>query len=483
VGGARERALRGMGAVSLPRRRKKLAPPSHPHLDRSVRRTTWRVPNLPANEARLALRVGNERKEREVAIREVSIVSGLPGAPEAIFPSFRTERPFAPVRKGLHVGRRRARRHGRRTGCSRRARTLSAGWRSPISMAPCRFRRPPRPHRLPSAPSRSLPGFRPISSPPPASSPSPSRAPDLDPPFQRIAVPRPDLSFSPERASPSRRKTCPRRNPSPERNSTPLTRARFLHGPILQPASSGGPRRLSAGFRALPSAAFEGQLVREDGRPPSGCQVSVVGRSGSVRADREGRFAIHPTPALPFVLVVTGERGEIFPPVTVEALRPLGASRSDSSRASESRSPSSRGSLPPRSLSGGGCERGWAGGYRGAGAAEAGRRRQRGRRRLAYRRRGERCAGRPGALARPNAGSSRRRASHRRATAGASATFLDPFSLGSIEIARGPGSVAYGSDASEESSTPGFASRFTASRGRVGHFRGRRSRRRARRRG
>ena len=31
--------------------------------------------------------------------------------------------------------------------------------------------------------------------------------------------------------------------------------------------------------------------------------------------------------------------------------------------------------------------------------------------------------------------------------AGASATFLDPFSLGSVELVRGPGSVAYGSDA------------------------------------
>lgn len=66
--------------------------------------------------------------------------------------------------------------------------------------------------------------------------------------------------------------------------------------------------------------AVEARLVLPDGSPAASLQVSVVGRPGSVDTDSEGRFALVPDPPTPFTLVVTSGTGEVFPPIDIDAL-------------------------------------------------------------------------------------------------------------------------------------------------------------------
>src|SRR5215210_4530195 len=68
------------------------------------------------------------------------------------------------------------------------------------------------------------------------------------------------------------------------------------------------------------AGAFDGVLLRPDGTPAAGHQVSVVGHSISVTTDQEGRFRISPDPALPFRLVAISPGGEVSAPIEVTAL-------------------------------------------------------------------------------------------------------------------------------------------------------------------
>lgn len=72
------------------------------------------------------------------------------------------------------------------------------------------------------------------------------------------------------------------------------------------------------------AAALEARLILPDGQPAAGMQVSVVGRTGSVLTDRDGRFILNPDPALPFLLVVTGPGDQVFSAIEVNEL-PAGA--------------------------------------------------------------------------------------------------------------------------------------------------------------
>ena len=194
----------------------------------------------------------------------------------------------------------------------------------------------------------------------------------------------------------------------------------------------------------LPLFAFESRLVDSSGRAVVDAQVSVVGQTGSVRTNSEGRFTILPDPKLPATLIVIGSRGEIFPPIHLESLptevRLDAAFRESVTVASgaapniedtpaaapvvvgaeeiEQRKPAhiaeAIATIPGVALRGEGppavpVVRGLAGGRTLLIVDDA------------------------------------RVVTERRA--GPSATFVDPFILGSIEISRGPGSVAYGSDA------------------------------------
>src|SRR5688572_12430636 len=71
---------------------------------------------------------------------------------------------------------------------------------------------------------------------------------------------------------------------------------------------------------AASAFAFESRLVDPQGQPVAGAEVSVVGQTGSVRTDADGRFSIKPDPRLPATLIVIGNRGHIYPPVRIEAL-------------------------------------------------------------------------------------------------------------------------------------------------------------------
>ena len=190
--------------------------------------------------------------------------------------------------------------------------------------------------------------------------------------------------------------------------------------------------------------AFESRLVDPSGRPVAGAQISVVDQSGNARTDADGRFTITPDPKLPATLVIIGSRGEIFPPIYIESLAselrlepayretitvttgatpniegtPAAAPVVVGSEELEQRKPAhvaeAIATTPGVTLRGEGppavpVVRGLAGGRTLLLIDDA---------RIVAERR-----------------------------AGPSATFVDPLSLGSIEISRGPGSVAYGSDA------------------------------------
>jgi outer membrane receptor protein involved in Fe transport len=200
-------------------------------------------------------------------------------------------------------------------------------------------------------------------------------------------------------------------------------------------------------FSALPLLAFDGQILLPNGEPAAQCQVSVVGKPGSVRADANGLFTVAPTPPLPFMLLVIGARGEIYNPVEVTsvdaspAVIRLEAGYIEQVTVTSGVAPNilaspaaatsvvARDDLEQRKP-----EHLVEALERTAGIA----------------RRGEGPAAVP--VVRGLSGGRTliliddgRVTAERRA--GASATFLNPFILGSVEVARGPGSVSYGSDA------------------------------------
>ena len=65
---------------------------------------------------------------------------------------------------------------------------------------------------------------------------------------------------------------------------------------------------------------FEGRLVREGtGVPLPNASVSIVGVSGDARTDQDGRFTWVPAPQVPFQMIVVLSGGQVARPVTVVA--------------------------------------------------------------------------------------------------------------------------------------------------------------------
>ncbi len=200
---------------------------------------------------------------------------------------------------------------------------------------------------------------------------------------------------------------------------------------------------LSAG----PAVAFDGRVVDAQGAPQAGAEVYVLGRPGEAITDEDGRFAWKPDPAPPFEVLVILRGGVHTRPVLVESLDPASVLQlTVQPLAAEAMLVS--GSAP-------GIESTPAAGTTTLSAAE-----------IAVRQPSnliqalENVAGvnqvSEGQAAVPavrglSAGRTlvlidgARVTSERRA--GSSATFLDPAVLESVDVARGPGSVAYGSDA------------------------------------
>lgn len=176
----------------------------------------------------------------------------------------------------------------------------------------------------------------------------------------------------------------------------------------------------------------------------AGAQISIVQQSGSARTDAQGHFSITPDPKLPATLIVVGSRGEIFPPIYLETFAPelrIEPAYRESVTVTTGVAPNIEGTPASAPVVIGTEELEQR---KPAHVVEA----------IAVTPgvsiRGEGPAAVP--VVRGLAGGrtmvlidDARIVAERRA--GPSATFVDPLSLGSIEVSRGPGSVAYGSDA------------------------------------
>ncbi len=73
---------------------------------------------------------------------------------------------------------------------------------------------------------------------------------------------------------------------------------------------------------AQTSSRFDGRLVEErTGAPVAGASVSIVGMSGSARTDTDGRFTWAPAPQVPFQVIVVLSGGQVARPVVVDAIQ------------------------------------------------------------------------------------------------------------------------------------------------------------------
>jgi outer membrane receptor protein involved in Fe transport len=197
---------------------------------------------------------------------------------------------------------------------------------------------------------------------------------------------------------------------------------------------------------ATAALAFEGRIVDAQGQPVAGAEVTILGRAGESRTDRDGRFTWTPDPSPPFEVLVVAPGGVYMKPVLVERLpggvleltvEPLVnefVTVSGSAGSIESTPGAATATLTATEIGSRAAANlvqalenvaGISQVSEGHAAVPAVRGLARGRTLILI----------DGA----------RVSSERRA--GPSATFLDPDVIEGVEVARGPGSVAYGSDA------------------------------------
>jgi outer membrane receptor protein involved in Fe transport len=197
-------------------------------------------------------------------------------------------------------------------------------------------------------------------------------------------------------------------------------------------------------FGGAEAEAIESRLIDAEGKPVAGAQISVADQRTTTRTDLDGNFTLTPDPQLPATLIVVGSRGELFPPIYVTQFGAeihLDPSYRESISVTAGATPNIEGTPASAPIVFGSEE---IEQRKPAHVVEA-------------------IATAPGVsirgegppavpVVRGLAGGrtlilidDARIVAERRA--GASATFVDPISLGSIEVSRGPGSVAYGSDA------------------------------------
>ena len=206
---------------------------------------------------------------------------------------------------------------------------------------------------------------------------------------------------------------------------------------------------LALAFAAPAFASLDGRVVdKQTGRPVSGAEIMIVGQTGAVKTDADGRFTWKLNPPLPFEVLVVLPGGRVSKPVLVQShdwaavltislesvlneevtvtagvapsidAAPAAGMTLLSGRDLALRMPANLNQALENVPGVNQVSEGQA-------AVPAVRGLARGRTLITI----------DGA----------RVSSERRV--GPSATFLDPFSVESIDIARGPGSVAYGSDA------------------------------------
>ena len=196
-----------------------------------------------------------------------------------------------------------------------------------------------------------------------------------------------------------------------------------------------------------PALAFRGRVVDRDGKPVANATVSVLGRTGEAITDREGRFVWQPDPPTPFEVLIIDAAGSYSRPILIESLdasaelvvtiAPIlneSVTVSGSAPSIESTPGAATASLSARDV----AVRQPANlmqaieNIAGVNQVSEGQAAVPAIRGLA---RGRTLILIDGA----------RVSSERRV--GASATFLDPSLIEAVDVSRGPGSVAYGSDA------------------------------------
>ena len=197
----------------------------------------------------------------------------------------------------------------------------------------------------------------------------------------------------------------------------------------------------------LPALAFKGRVVDQQGNPVAKATVSILGRTGEAITDADGRFEWRPDPPPPFEILIIEASGTYSKPVLVTELTPetevlitvspivsesvtvLGSAPSiESTPGSATTSLSGRDVAvrqPSNLMQALENIAGVSQVSEGQAAAPAIRGLARGRTLILI----------DGA----------RVSSERRV--GPSATYLDPSLIEGVDVARGPGSVAYGSDA------------------------------------
>jgi iron complex outermembrane receptor protein len=74
----------------------------------------------------------------------------------------------------------------------------------------------------------------------------------------------------------------------------------------------------------VPALGFRGRVVDQDGKPVVNATVSILGRTGEAITDTDGRFVWQPDPPVPFEILVIDAAGNYARPVLIEALDATG---------------------------------------------------------------------------------------------------------------------------------------------------------------
>ncbi len=200
-------------------------------------------------------------------------------------------------------------------------------------------------------------------------------------------------------------------------------------------------------LRPLPASALEGVVLTPEGVPYAGARVQVLGQSGVAVTDREGRFRLEGEPTPPFVLLVCKPDGVALRPIPVPS-KPEGVLEVRLEPFATEAVTVISGTAPDMELPP-------AAAFTLTGRAELDARAPAQLFQALENIPGANRTG-DGLAAVPSLrglASSRtlilldegRVSAERRA--GPSATFLDPVTIEEVEVVRGPGAVAYGSDA------------------------------------
>jgi outer membrane receptor protein involved in Fe transport len=194
-------------------------------------------------------------------------------------------------------------------------------------------------------------------------------------------------------------------------------------------------------------AALECRVVSPDGHALAGARVTIVGRGEMLVADREGIFELDPVPRVPFVLFIARPDGVALRPVTVVEIPERGPLRVEVMAAGDTVTVVS-GVVPDLELPP-------AVAATVMGRGDLGQRLPAQLFQTLENLPGSETGGNGHAAVPSLRGMPQHRtllllddgrvSAERRA--GASATYLDPETIDEVEVIRGPGSVAYGSDA------------------------------------